>query len=127
MNNQSELFYGSVCVTDLIEQAKKGHSGFTKGNNGKVYGAINIWLNPEPDKFGNIISLQLQSVKEKRDAEGKIYIGNAKRADNQPRPINNNDVSKLDLNDSNIKLRPSGHYSEVASGGTDVAKDDLPF
>ena len=63
MNNNSELFYGSIDVTSLLDQANKKHSGFTKGQNGKIYAAINIWLNSEPDKFGNTISIQLQSIK----------------------------------------------------------------
>ena len=35
------------------------------------------WEN-EPDKYGNTISIQLNSVKDKREEEGKVYIGNAK-------------------------------------------------
>ena len=31
MNNNSELFYGSIDVTSLLDQANKKHSGFTKG------------------------------------------------------------------------------------------------
>lgn len=33
----NQLFGGSICLTELVEQAKKGHSGFSKAQNGKVY------------------------------------------------------------------------------------------
>lgn len=73
-----KLKVGSLCYTDIVEQAKKGHSAFSRGKNGKVYFNIAIWENEEADKFGNSTSIQLNSVKEKREAEGKIFIGNAK-------------------------------------------------
>ncbi len=119
MNNNNELFYGSLCVTDLIEQANKKHSGFTKGQNGKIYAAVNIWLNGEPDKYGNTISVQLQSSKEKRDIEGKIYLGNAKKADNTPKPIADKDASSLSIN-TDIPTRQIN---------SDIPQpfDDLPF
>jgi hypothetical protein len=79
----SKLLTGSVCLTDLIEQAKKKHSAFSKAKNDKIYGNIAIWINDEPDKYGNTVSIQLNSEKDKRDAEGKIYIGNAKPLPNQ--------------------------------------------
>jgi len=130
MNNQNELFYGSICVTDFLEQANKKHSGFSKGNNGKIYAAVNIWLNGEPDKYGNTISVQLQSTKEKKDSEPKVYLGNAKKADNSPKPISGQDLGNLKLDGNGIEMRKSGHYSEVpagSSGGTDVASDGLQF
>lgn len=69
----------SLCFTDLMEQANKGHSAFTRGKNGKVYVNIVEWVNDEPDKYGNDVSFQLNSTKEKRESEGKIYVGNGKR------------------------------------------------
>lgn len=74
----SKLYGGSICLTDLLAKAKEGHSAFIRSQNGKVYCNVNIWMNDEVDKFGNIMSFQLNSQKDKREAEGKIYIGNAK-------------------------------------------------
>ena len=74
----STLLGGSLCLSDINANAKIGHSAFTKAQNGKIYFNINIWLNDEPDKYGNTASVQLNSTKEMRDTEGKIYIGNAK-------------------------------------------------
>ncbi len=89
----SQMFTGSQCLTDIIEQAKKGHSAFTKAQNGKIYFNVLEWLNDEPDKFGNVISIQLNSTKEKKDSEGKIYIGNCKMV--EQKPVTNNDIQKL--------------------------------
>lgn len=74
----NKLLTGSLCLTEIIEKAKAGHSAFTKASNGKVYFNFLQWLNAEPDKFNNNSSLQLNSTKEKKDEEGKCYIGNAK-------------------------------------------------
>jgi len=85
----SKLFTGSVCVTDLLEQMKVPHSAFVKSqSNGKIYANILLWENGEPDKFGNTHSIQLNSVKDKKDTEGKIYIGNAKPIEKkEPKPL----------------------------------------
>jgi hypothetical protein len=61
-----------------MEKAKAGHSAFSKANNGKIYFNVNIWLNDQPDKFDNVISVQLNSKKDMKEQEGKVYIGNAK-------------------------------------------------
>jgi len=99
----STLLGGSLCLTDINANAKIGHSAFTKAANGKIYFNINIWLNDEKDKYGNTASIQLNSKKELRETEGKIYIGNAKPVEAaQPEPI--------------------------AAGEADVPEDDdLPF
>lgn len=75
---ENRLLTGSLCLTDIVEKAKQGHSAFTKAANGKIYFNFLQWLNSEPDKFGNQSSLQLNSKKDKKDEEGKQYIGNAK-------------------------------------------------
>lgn len=92
----SQLFYGSLDITSILENAKKKHSAFVKADNGKIYMNINIWLNDEKDKFGNSVSVLLNSSKESRDAEGKIYIGNAKESERkEPAPINDNDLNSI--------------------------------
>lgn len=74
----AQLISASVCLTDLVEKAKAGHSAFARGKNGKVYTALTIWLNDEPDQYGNHMSLQLNSTKDKKESEGKTYVGNGK-------------------------------------------------
>ena len=40
---------------------------------------VNIWLNDEPDQYGNTLSIQLNQSKEQREAGvKKVYICNAK-------------------------------------------------
>lgn len=91
----ANLLIGSLCLTDILEKEKQGHSDITVGKNGKKYLNINIWINDTPDKFGNTVSIQLNSVKDKRESEGKVYIGNAKSLtpptpaqQSQPEPYN---------------------------------------
>lgn len=90
----SKMFTGSICLTDLLENAKKAHSAFTKSQaNGKVYCNILLWENDETDKYGNTHSLQLNSTKDKKESEGKIYIGNAKPVERkEPQPLSDNDT-----------------------------------
>lgn len=84
----STLLGGSLCLSDINANAKLGHSAFSKAANGKIYFNINIWLNDEKDKYGNTASIQLNSKKDLRDQEGKIYIGNAKPVEAaQPEPL----------------------------------------
>jgi hypothetical protein len=84
----AQLLNASICLTDLVERFKTGHSAFNRGKtNGKVYVNLTEWINEEPDKFGNHASFKLNSSKEKKDEEkaangGKdIYVGSGKLVD----------------------------------------------
>lgn len=111
------LYGGSICLTDLIDQAKKGHSSFSKAQNGKVYCNTLTWINDVPDKFGNTMSHQLSSTKERRESEGKIYIGNSKKLEtNQP-------VSAKDIKDDQFDNIPVRQVKEEVNNEV----DDLPF
>lgn len=112
------LYGGSLCLTDLIENAKKGHSAFSKAQNGKVYVNTLTWVNDTPDKFGNTMSHQLSPSKEMREKEEKTYIGNSKKLET------NHPISSSDIQDSsfdNIPVRQS--KASQQEGGA----DDLPF
>ena len=116
--NKNQLFGGSICVTDLMDTLKKGHSAFSKARNGKVYANILVWQNDEPDQYGNQVSLQLSSTKDKRDSEEKVYIGNAKKLETS-KPVSQSDMPKDDW-DSNVPLRQN-------TNNNNSAEDDLPF
>lgn len=94
----SQLLNGSICLTDLIERAKQGHSAFTRAKNGKVYFSFTQWVNDKPDQFDNHSSFQLNSSKEKREEEkfnngGKpIYIGNARIQPMSGEPVSATDA-----------------------------------
>jgi hypothetical protein len=69
--------HGSICLSDLGDAYKAGHSAFNKSEkNGKVYANIAVWMNDQPDQYGNILSFQLNSKKDATD--DKVYFGNAK-------------------------------------------------
>lgn len=73
----SKLFNGSICLSELNEAAKKGHSAFSKSEkNGKIYVNLTMWENDNPDKYDNTVSLQLNPKKDSGD--DKSYIGNFK-------------------------------------------------
>ena len=76
----------SIDLTKFKEllQANPNHSAFTKHANGRMYVNLTIWENDEVDKFGNNVSLQVNSKKEQRDAEGKHYVGNGKKSGSAP-------------------------------------------
>lgn len=112
------LYGGSICLTELIEQAKKGHSAFSKAQNGKVYVNMLTWMNDEPDKYGNTMSHQLSSSKELREKEGKIYIGNSKKLETN-KPISTNDIK--DDSFDNLPVRQAKETNQ------DEPESDLPF
>ena len=103
----SQFLTGSLCFTDLINMAKKGHSAFSKSpKNQKIYISTKMFFNQEPDKYNNNMSFMLNSLKEKAEAEkeandGKeIYFGNAKiiSTGSNSQPVTISDISD-DLND----------------------------
>lgn len=96
----SKLYNGSICVTDLIQYAKQLHSAFNKSEkNEKLYSNIQIWINEEPDKFGNHLQIKLNPKKEHPASEEKCYIGSAKESERKElKPIQENDIEKLSEN-----------------------------
>jgi len=49
------------------------------GEKGK-YISIDIWVNEDPDNYGNDCSINMSQTKEEREAKSKkIYIGNGKK------------------------------------------------
>lgn len=116
----SKLFYGSLCVTDLLDQLKAKHSAFTKSQNGKIYASVNVWLNDKKDKFDNIMSIQINPSKENKDTEKKYYIGNLKESEGA-KPISDNDLDGVNQEfDAPLKTKT----------GSDISTepvDDPPF
>ena len=115
--SSNQLFGGSICISDILDQMKNGHSSFTKSaKNQKIYCNILVWLNDEKDEYGNDMSLQLSSTKDKREQEGKIYFGNTKRLETT-KPISAKDIP--DTSSYNIPVREKQTDKPV--------EDDLPF
>jgi hypothetical protein len=97
----------SIDLTKFKEELSKNphHSAFTKHDNGRLYANITIWHNDEFDKYGNNVSIQLNSKQEQRASEGKVYVGNGKRSAPQSHP-------------------PAQNYQAPTTANTE---DDLPF
>jgi hypothetical protein len=78
----NQLLNGSLDLTMILEKAKAKHSAFSKSEkNGHIYFNITQWINDEPNEFGQHSSLLLNSSKEGKETEGKVYIGNAKKVE----------------------------------------------
>jgi len=112
-------YYGSICLSEMIEKAKSGHSSFTKAQNGKIYCNVTVWINEEEDKYGNTMSIQANSSKEKVGKEDKFYLGNCKKS--KQKPISDKDFDGVD--DIDVPVRQGGETKETFSD----SKDDLPF
>ena len=53
----SRLRTASLCLSDILEAAKAGHTAFSRSDkNEKVYFNIAIWDNEEVNKFGQNVS-----------------------------------------------------------------------
>lgn len=114
----SQLFYGSINLSELVQRAKEKHSGFVKGNNGCIYANVSVWLNDQPDKYGNIMSIQVNPAKEKKEVDERFYIGNCKRSES-PKPVSDGDTSSLDLGGVDIPT--------AGPANSNPPSDDLPF
>lgn len=114
----SQSFYGSINLTLLIAEAKKKHSAFTKHDNGNIYCNVTVWLNDNLDKFGNIMSIQLNPIKDRKEEDGKPYIGNCKMSQTN-KPVSDRDTSDLDVD-------LEGRQPPPIIGKSDEP-DDLPF
>jgi len=93
----SKLLYGSIDFTKLLELAKAGNKAFSKAQNGKIYLNVNVWINDEPDNYGNNASIQT-TFKDSAKEE-KIYCGNLKVSEQKtPEPIQqgSNDIPEAD-------------------------------
>lgn len=112
-----QKYYGSICMSDLINFVKKQHSAFNKADNGKIYANVNVWLNDEPDKFGNQMSIQLNPVKDKVESDGRPYFGNFKVS--EKKPIDGSEM--VDMQDALDEINLSTPI------GKDKEDNDLPF
>lgn len=93
MSNNSKLVTGSICLTDLIEQAKQGNKAFSKAKNGKIYVGLSIWLNDEKDQYDNNGSISL--IKSKEDQSKSVYVGNVKYSEKQVQQPSTSDINEM--------------------------------
>ena len=67
--SNGKLYFGKIDLKKLDPT-----KFFKSEKTGNIYADVTIWVNDEPDQYGNHISIQ-QSTKKDED---KIYLGNAK-------------------------------------------------
>ncbi len=76
----AKLLTGSIDLnkidkTKIVSTDKNGNPF----ENGAKYLNVVVWVNDEPDNYGNNASIQISQSKEEREAGAKsIYIGNLK-------------------------------------------------
>ena len=87
-----KMITGSLCLTEILELAKQGHSAFSKGKNEKIYFNILVWENDEPDQYQNNFSVQLNPKKDAPETEKKKYIGNMKHTATNATPVSTYDL-----------------------------------
>ena len=73
--SESRLFKGLICLTEIN---KEDGAIFTSKETGKMYINVDVWLNSEPDKYGNNMSIQHTYKKSDEEGFDKNYIANLK-------------------------------------------------
>lgn len=63
----------NTLITASIDVTKIDKTRIIEGKSGK-YINVTIWVNPEPDKYGNDVSIEQRTDK----GEAKIYLGNGR-------------------------------------------------
>jgi len=98
---KGQSYYGSIDVTTLLAQAKLPHSAFVRaGKQNKIFAQVTVWVNEEPDQYGNSCSIKLNSKDaEMAKAEGNVYLGNLKKSEAKaPEPVESN-AAELEIED----------------------------
>ena len=107
----SKLINISIDVTAIPKDKIVPHK------NGKKYLSLDVWINDEPDDYGNDCSVNIRQSKEEREGkERKTYIGNGKKMlgfDEAQKPAERRAAP--------ASRRPA------ADPDLDVQPDDIPF
>lgn len=92
MSKNSTRLWGSICLSDVPKDKI-----IKSEKNGKLYLPVTIWFNPdEPDKYDNVMAMQVEQKKEERERKDKaIYLGNFKIAGPMETPATKEDTDVL--------------------------------
>jgi hypothetical protein len=77
----SQVLNVSLDYTHLMELARKAHSAFSRAKNKKAYLALSIWINDQPDEYGNDVKVTMNSSQQSSKSEGSVYVGNGRTSD----------------------------------------------
>lgn len=96
-----------------------------------MYANVTIWLRDEPDQFGNVIGIQLNSsqkgqAEDLKKTNGKaVYVGNAKPPKNPGgTPATG---ANLQMNTAQYGAPPQQNNSQPWQQGQQGVNQDLPF
>lgn len=137
----SMLINASIDMTLLVEMVHKRHSAFNIGKNGKTYVNVQIWVNDEPDKFGEHASIQLNSAKDMGDKDqllhpinpkdgkpGKrCYVGRGKMSDLSPKPLDQSTANSMTLPGQPVPQSGVTDMQQGANGQWQAPNTGLPF
>ena len=84
-------YWGSINLNEIKEAIKGGIKPF-EGKKGK-YLDVNVWVNEEPDQFGNSCSIRCYN----KDTKQSFYLGNLKKADFNGSQVESKDTPDTDL------------------------------
>ena len=92
----SKMLTGSIDLNKIdkskVVTTDKNGNPFS---NGAKYLNVVVWINDEPDQYGNNASVQISQSKEERDNKVKAtYIGNLKEYSSQPSVISNKETTQ---------------------------------
>ncbi len=103
----------SKLISISIDVTKIDKARLYKGEKGTYLNA-DLWINDEPDKFGNDGSISMAQSKEEREAKvPKIYIGKGKKV--------------LGWDGEAPKPKPAAPAQRYAGRQQDDNGDDIPF
>ena len=71
-------YWGSINLDSIKEAIQGGIKPF-EGKKGK-YLEVQVWVNEEPDQFGNSLSIQVYN----KETKVATYLGNLKKSDFEP-------------------------------------------
>ena len=82
----SQNYYGSINYTELLKNLKEGKIKTHKTEKGVIYVNVNVFINDEPNQYGDIASISAPlkdefKTEENRKKISKVFIGNLKKSE----------------------------------------------
>ena len=89
--SEGKKYWGSINL-DAIKEAIQGGVKPFEGKKGK-YLEVSVWVNEEPDQFGNSLSIQVYN----KETKSATYLGNLKLSDFPASPERQPDRAPKDV------------------------------
>ena len=89
--SNGKKYWGSINLNEIKNAIQGGVKPF-EGKKGK-YLDVSVWVNEEPDQFGNSLSIQVYN----KETKQATYLGNLKLSEGTPNQIQQPKASEADL------------------------------